>query len=131
MRLYVRVGHALIDARQKGLDPYAAIEVVVAWDSFTRSVDEAERLAQPESFDHLHLLAESYDQVRRYAPVLLETFDFRAAPAAAHLMAAINTLRVVNRSNARKLPDDAPTSFLRKTLAAVRPHGDWCGSPFL
>ena len=29
-------------------------------------------------------------------------------------MAAINTLRVMNRSNARKLPDDAPTSFLRK-----------------
>ena len=114
VRLYVRVGHALIDARQKGLDPYAAIESVVAWDSFTRSVDEAERLAQPESFDHLHLLAESYDQVRRYAPVLLETFDFRAAPAVAHLMAAINTLRVMNRSNARKLPDDAPTSFLRK-----------------
>ena len=114
VRLYVRVGHALIDARQKGLDPYAAIEAVVAWDSFTRSVDEAERLAQPESFDHLHLLAESYDQVRRYAPVLLETFDFRAAPAVAHLMAAINTLRVMNRSNARKLPDDAPTSFLRK-----------------
>ena len=131
VRLYVRVGHALIDARQKGLDPYAAIESVVAWDSFTRSVDEAERLAQPESFDHLHLLAESYDQVRRYAPVLLETFDFRAAPAAAHLMAAINTLRVMNRSNARKLLDDAPTSFLRKTLAAVRPHGGRCGSPFL
>jgi hypothetical protein len=56
VRLYVQVGHALIDARQKGLDPYEAIEAVVAWDSFTRSVDGAERLAQPESFDHLHLL---------------------------------------------------------------------------
>jgi hypothetical protein len=48
VRLYVRVGHALIDARQKGLDPYEAIEAVVAWDNFTRSVDEAERLAQPK-----------------------------------------------------------------------------------
>jgi len=80
VRLYVRVGHALIDARQKGLDPYEAIEAVVAWDNFTRSVDEAERLAQPESFDHLHLLTESYDQVRRYAPALLETFDFPQRP---------------------------------------------------
>ena len=44
VRLYAQVGHALIDARQKGLDPYEAIEAVVAWDSFTRSVDEAERL---------------------------------------------------------------------------------------
>jgi TnpA family transposase len=114
VRLYVQVGHALIDARQKGLNPYEAIEAVVAWDSFTRSVDEAERLAQPESFDHLHLLIESYDQVRRYAPTLLETFDFHAAPAVAPLMAAIDTLRVMNRNNVRKMPDDAPTSFLRK-----------------
>jgi hypothetical protein len=51
VRLYVRVGHALIDARQKGLDPYSAIEAVVAWDRFTQSVDEAERLAEPESFE--------------------------------------------------------------------------------
>jgi hypothetical protein len=45
VRLYVRVGHALIDARQKGLDLYSAIEAVVAWDRFTQNVDEAERLA--------------------------------------------------------------------------------------
>ena len=113
MRLYVRVGHALIDARQKGLDPYAAIEAVVAWDRFTQSVEEAERLAEPESFDHLHLLTESYGQVRRYAPALLETFDFGAAPAVAPLLAAIDTLRAMNRRNARKVPDDAPTGFLR------------------
>ena len=114
VRQYARVGHALIDARQKGLDPYAAIESVMAWDSFTRSVDEAERLAQPESFDHLHLLTAGYGQVRRYAPRLLETFDFRAARVAAPLMAAVETLRVMNRKNARKVPEDAPTSFLRK-----------------
>jgi hypothetical protein len=103
VRLYVRVGHALIDARQKGLDPYSAIEAVVAWDRFTQSVDEAERLAEPESFDHLHLLTESYGQVRRYAPALLETFYFGAAPAVAPLLAAIDTLRAMNRRNARKV----------------------------
>jgi hypothetical protein len=77
------------------------------------SVDEAERLAEPESFDHLHLLTESYGQVRRYAPALLETFDFGTAPAVAPLLAAIDTLRDMNRRNARKVPDDAPTGFLR------------------
>ena len=76
-------------------------------------MEEAERLAEPESFDHLHLLTESYGQVRRYAPALLETFDFGAAPAVAPLLAAIDTLRAMNRRNARKVPDDAPTGFLR------------------
>jgi hypothetical protein len=113
VRLYVRVGHALIDPRQKGLDPYSAIEAVVAWDRFTQSVDEAERLAEPESFDHLHLLTEGYGQVRRYAPSSLETFYFGAARAVAPLLAAIDTLRAMNRRNARKVPDDAPTGFLR------------------
>jgi hypothetical protein len=113
VRLYGRVGHALIDARQKGLDPYSAIEAVVAWDRFTQSVDEAERLAEPESFDHLHLLTEGYGQVRRYAPSSLETFYFGAARAVAPLLAAIDTLRAMNRRNARKVPDDAPTGFLR------------------
>lgn len=54
VRLYAQVGHALIDARQQGLDPYAAIETVVAWDSFTRSVDEAE-LCAAGGMDHLVL----------------------------------------------------------------------------
>jgi hypothetical protein len=79
-------------------------------------VDEAKRLAEPESFDHLHLLTESYGQVRRYAPALLETFDFGAAPAVAPLLAAIDTLRAMNRRNARKVPDDAPTGFLRPSM---------------
>ena len=94
--------------------------VLTRSDPCCRSVDEAERLAQPESFDHLHLLAESYDQVRRYAPVLLETFDFRAAPAVAHLMAAINTLRVMTPA---KLADEifAVGSPLR-TLPAAPPE---------
>ena len=45
VRLYASVGNALIDARQKGLDPYSAIEAVVAGIRFTQSVDEAERVA--------------------------------------------------------------------------------------
>ena len=46
----------------------------------TQSITEAERLAQPESFDHLHLLTDGYSKVRHYAPRLLEAFEFGAAP---------------------------------------------------
>jgi hypothetical protein len=59
-------------------------------------VDEVERLTEPEFFDHLHLLTESYGQVRRYAPALLETLDFGAAPAVAPLLAVIDTLRTLS-----------------------------------
>jgi len=83
----------------------------VAWDSFTRSVDEAERLAQPESFDHLHLLTESYDQVRRYAPALPETFDFRAARLAPDPELAPCSLPRIAKA--------IPESLKKKVLAAM------------
>jgi len=69
VRLYSRVGHALIDARKTGTNPFTAIEAVIPWETFTQSITEAEKLAQPESFDHLHLIEEGYSQVRRYSPV--------------------------------------------------------------
>jgi hypothetical protein len=43
----------------------------------------------------------------------LETFDFRAASARQDLMNAIEALREMNRSDARKVPVDAPTAFVK------------------
>lgn len=51
-----------------------------------QSITEAEKLAQPESFDHLHLIKEGYSQMRRYMPRLLETFAFKAAPIAQRVL---------------------------------------------
>ena len=44
----------------------------------SRSVTEATQLARDEDFDALSVITEHYSQLRRYAPVLLETFDFRS-----------------------------------------------------
>ena len=119
VRLYSRVGKALVTARQTGDDPFAAIEAVVPWERFTQSVTEAEQLAQPESFDHLPFILDGYSQVRRYAPRLLESFAFQAAPAAQKVLDGIDTLRAMNRTNARAVPPDAPTAFIKPRWA---PH---------
>jgi hypothetical protein len=42
VRLNARVGAAFGSARERGRDPYAAIEATVPWDAFSRSVTEAE-----------------------------------------------------------------------------------------
>ncbi len=81
VRLYSQVGYALVAAREDGTDPYAAIEAVLPWEQCVASITEATELTRPAAFDSLPLLSEAYGQVRRYAPRLLETFDFRAAPA--------------------------------------------------
>ena len=48
VRLYSRIGQALLEAKESGSDPYAAIEAVIPWDEFTESVSEAELLARPD-----------------------------------------------------------------------------------
>ncbi len=68
VRLYGRIGQALLDAKRSGGDPFAAIETVIPWERFEASVGEALKLAQPEGFDFLHRIGESYATVRRYAP---------------------------------------------------------------
>lgn len=78
VRLYGRIGKALLDAKEDGTDPYAAIESVMSWDAFTASVGEAQKLAQPGDFHFLHLISESYATVRRYAPAFLAVLKLRA-----------------------------------------------------
>ena len=114
VRLYGRIGQALLEAKQSGTDPFAAIEAVLPWDAFTVSITEAQKLAQPEDFDFLSRIGESYTMLRRYAPEFLSVLKLRAAPAAKSLLAAIDVLRGMNAENARKLPADAPTDFVKK-----------------
>jgi TnpA family transposase len=114
VRLYGRIGQALLSAKQSGSDAFAAIESVISWEAFAASVNEAQKLAQPEDFDFLHHIGESYAMLRRYAPEFLAVLKLRAAPAAKSVLDAVEVLRVMNDDNTRKLPADAPTDFIKK-----------------
>ena len=113
VRLYGRIGQALIDAKQAGRDPFAAIESVMSWDAFAESVTEAQKLAQPDDFDFLYRVGDGYATLRRYAPEFLAVLKLRAAPAAKGVLDAIEVLRAMHTDNARKVPADAPTSFIK------------------
>jgi hypothetical protein len=56
VRLYAKIGAALVDAREQGRDPFAAIEAIVPWASFSASVREAAQLARDEDFSALWLI---------------------------------------------------------------------------
>jgi len=114
VRLYSRIGRALLDAKQTGGDPFAAIEAIIPWEVFSASINEAETLAQPEDFDFLSLVRDGFNQLRRYSPTLLEAVSMKAAPAAHDLLRGVQALKDMNERQTRKVPDDAPTSFVRK-----------------
>jgi TnpA family transposase len=114
VRLFCRVGDALLEAKRTGADPFTAIELILPWDDFAQSVTEAKELAQSENFDYLHRLGDRYAQVRRYAPAFLDALQMTAAPAARSILDAVSVLKSLNADNARKVPPDAPTGFIKK-----------------
>ncbi|GAA4798466.1 hypothetical protein GCM10023352_17770 [Rothia endophytica] len=82
-------------------------------------LDQGKELTRPANEDHLSLVSAHFTTIRRYTPAFLAVLDLQAAPAAQDLLAAIKVIRTMNTSGARKVPDDAPTSFTRsrwKTL---------------
>lgn len=110
VRLYASVGKALIAAKEQATDPYQALEAVVPWERFVASVEEAGTLARPRDLDYLDLLDDSYSQIRKYSPALLETFTFHALPSLQSLVEALELIRDLGR---KPVPDDAPTAFVK------------------
>ena len=124
VRLYARVGAALIAARDDKQDAFDAITAVIPWERFRATVAEAEALARSEEFDAYQMLGEHYAGIRRWAPAFLDAFVFQSVPAAASLMRAIDMLREMNRAAAPSLPKSAPTGFIRERWARyVLPGG--------
>jgi TnpA family transposase len=113
VRLYSKVGHALLEAKESDSDPFEAIEKVISWEDFMLSITEADQLSQPESFDHLHLVTESFNMLRRYTPEFLNVLKLNAAPAAQRVLDAITVIRGMNARGSRKMPEDAPTTFVK------------------
>src|SRR5437868_4211133 len=68
VRLYARIGAALIAAREGRQDPFDAITAVIPWDRFRATVAEASALARSEEFDPYQLLGEHYAGMRRWTP---------------------------------------------------------------
>ncbi|HGY0078445.1 TPA: Tn3 family transposase [Klebsiella pneumoniae] len=66
VRMYGRIGQALLEAKQSGGDPFAAIEAVMPWDTFAASVTEAQKLAQPESFTELLMEVDEWTGFTRH-----------------------------------------------------------------
>jgi hypothetical protein len=112
VRLYAKIGSALIASKAAQTDPFAAIEAVIPWEPFTASVAEAEKLSRDEAFDPLALLTDYFSTLRKYAPAFLDAFQFRGAPVAQSLLDAIDLLRTMNQTGARKVPADAPLAFV-------------------
>jgi TnpA family transposase len=114
LRLYTRIGNALLEAKETGGDAFTAIEAVLPWEAFRESVSDTQKLTRSESFDYLPLIGDGFAQLRRYTPSFLEVLSLKAAPSAQDILLAIGVLKTMNLQQLRKVPEGAPVSFVRK-----------------
>jgi hypothetical protein len=114
VRLYWRIGRALLEAKSNGTNPFEALEAIIPWEDFTKSIEEAQKLSQDEDFDYLYQIGNGYSQVRRYAPVFLDSLVFKATPSAQELLNGVEVIKKLNDTDTRSIPEDAPTGFIRK-----------------
>ena len=125
VRLYARVGAALIAARDGERDAFDAITGVISWERFLTTVAEAQALARPEPFDAHQKLGEHYTGIRHWPPAFLAAFEFEGVATSASLLRAIEVLREADRSGKPMLPKSAPTGFIRpRWTPLVLPGGD-------
>jgi len=113
VRLLVRLGGALIAAKQGDADLDGAVADSVGWERLAASVAEAERLARPDKVDLPALAARAWPVLHRLGPVFLDAFQLRAVPAAAATLRAVELLQVAYGSGGRRWPKSLPTNFLR------------------
>ncbi|MBP3039794.1 hypothetical protein J9303_09885 [Bacillaceae bacterium Marseille-Q3522] len=64
---FADIGAALIQARDKGLDPFSTIEKIMPWDQVVASIEEAKKLARPIDYDYLDLLDSRFSYLRKYS----------------------------------------------------------------
>jgi hypothetical protein len=131
VRLFAKLGAALIEAKSGNADLGAAVDTSVGWDRLASSVAEAVRLARPDKANLNALATRAWPVLHRLGPVFLNAFRLRAVPAGAPTLRTIETLRANYASGSRKWPDNLPTSFLRPVWreavlgAADRKHRMW------
>jgi TnpA family transposase len=117
VRLYARIGKALIRAKESNANWEEAIASVIPWEKYRASVVEAETLVMGENFDFLDRLRSRYSYLRQYVPRLLSTLPIQATPAGQPLLAALNLLKALNATGKRAIPVEAPTEFITQRWA--------------
>lgn len=115
LNMYLKLGTALLDARETGEDPFDAVESVISWEELTQSILETKSITKKENFDHLYLIGDHYSQIRKYAPSFLRELALKAAPipSAQSILKAVEIIKQLNDGIIKKLPERLPTQFIR------------------
>ncbi len=104
----------LVDARGNGQDLMSILNGRSDWASIADAVATVDAVVKPEKADIRKELVERYQSTRQYAPLILRTFRFSSAPAAASLLRALALIHEMYDTGRRTLPAKPPSAFVKK-----------------
>ena len=116
LHIFARVGGAMVQANAAGGDASAVIADTIGWAGLRRLAATAATLTgaiEANPLDHLASGHAGHALLRRYAPRMLEAMPLRGGTAAAPLLAAVETLRAMNRAGRTARPGSLPLAFAR------------------
>ena len=111
-RALLGMAKAMLAARARNEDQVAAVEHALGWERLKTLVAETEAAVGTRP-DNLGEIVERYASVRRMSPVVLGALAFRSWKENDPLLAALDVVRELHASGAKKLPPRAPMGFLR------------------
>jgi hypothetical protein len=83
----------------------------IGWERL-RAAQSAALAPLPKDHGHLAALDGSYGYLRQFTPQVLDAVRFAGGTAATELLQALEILRELNATSARKVPGNAPTGFV-------------------
>ncbi|WP_416775724.1 Tn3 family transposase [Xenorhabdus budapestensis] len=119
---HIKLGQALLDARDGKTDFASAITASLGWDGLIASMEAAASVASPHRNTEFDELIGRQKSLRKLGRLIFGAFSFRAFRADEPILLAVDHLRALYRG--RKLPSRVPLDFMsRKWQRRVSPGG--------
>jgi TnpA family transposase len=112
VRLFQELGSIVLDTGVSDDQVRAAIYQLMSPEKLYAAVQESEQLIRPLDDNAFDFLEHRYSYIRTFAPAFLDACIFCSHLKRDPLLEAINLLRQLNKQQLRRVPEDAPISFV-------------------
>lgn len=119
---HLKLGEALLAARESNTDLASAITASLGWDGLIASMAAASSVVRPDRSNEFDELIERHKSLRKLGRLMFGTASFRSFRSHDPVLRAVDHLRALYCG--RKLPAQAPLAFMtRKWRRRVRSDG--------
>jgi TnpA family transposase len=119
---HLKLGEALLAARESNTDLASAITASLGWDGLIASMAAASSVVRPDRSNEFDELIERHKSLRKLGRLMFGTFSFRSFRAHDPVLRVVDHLRALYCG--RKLPAQLPLAFMtRKWRRRVRSDG--------